>query len=94
MDIPANVLAAVKAAPTLDLFPVTDTELFSGQVLKTRVLQFDSGAVLRLTRLDAPFLIISARQILLRGEVPHGTITRDMSAISKGGTGRCIRCER
>jgi hypothetical protein len=86
MDIPANVLAAVKAAPTLDLFPVTDTELFSGQVLKTRVLQFDSGAVLRLTRLDAPFLIISARQILLRGEVPHGTITRDMSVVSKGGT--------
>ena len=50
MDIPSNVLAAVKAAPTLDLFPVTDTELFSGQVLKTRVLQFDSGAVLHVTR--------------------------------------------
>ena len=86
MDIPANVLAAVKAAPTLDLFPVTGTELFSGQVLKTRVLQFDSGAVLRLTRLDAPFLIICARQIFLRGQAPHGTITREMSVVPRGGT--------
>jgi hypothetical protein len=50
MNIPSDVLSAVKAAPTLDLFPVTGTEPFSGQVLKTHQLQFDSGATLQLTR--------------------------------------------
>jgi hypothetical protein len=85
MEVPAEVINALKASIASDLYPVTGTESYGLSVLKTRVLQFDSGAVLSLTKLDAPFLIICARQILLRGPAPRATITRDTNVVSKDG---------
>jgi hypothetical protein len=84
MSVPDAVVAAIKAQASLDLFPVTGTETFSAQCLKTKILQFDSGATLRLSRLDLPFLVISARLVLLRAPLVRATITRDLgvSAIS------------
>jgi hypothetical protein len=85
MDIPAEVHSAVKAAPTWDLFPVTGTELFSGQVLKAHKLQFDSGATLQLTRLDLPFLAICTNQILLRAPAVRSNILRNPNFAAADG---------
>src|SRR5258708_22696037 len=91
MSIPNAVVAAIKAQTSFGLFPVTGTESFSGQCLKTKILQFDSDATLRLTRMDLAFLVICARQILLRAPAVRAVITRDfgVSAISvaAGATG-------
>ena len=85
MDIPPEVINALQASTASDLYPVTGSESYDSAILKTGILQFDSGAILRLTRLDVPFLIICARQILLRGPAPHATITRDMGIVAKTG---------
>jgi len=85
MDIPADVLSAVKTTPTWDLFPVTGTEVFSGQVLKAHKLQFDSGATLVLMRLDLPFLAICTNQILLRAPAVKSTIMRDPNLVAPDG---------
>jgi hypothetical protein len=86
MDIPAEVLSAVKAAPTWDLFSVTGTEVFSSQVLKAHKLQLDSGATLVLTRLDSPFLAVCTRQILLRAPSIRSTIMRNPNFAALDGT--------
>ena len=85
MDIPDKVLAAVKSAAVHDLFPVTGTESYAQPILKTRILQFDSGATLRLSRMDAPFLAICTRQILLRAPDMRSIITRDLEANAPAG---------
>jgi len=85
MDIPPAVITALQAVTASDLYPVSGTESYSLPILKTRILQFDSGAVLRLARLDVPFIIICAQQILLRGPAPRATITRDTGVVAKTG---------
>ena len=85
MDIPDKVLAAVKSAAVHDLFPVTGTESYAQPILKTRILQFDFGATLRLSRMDAPFLAICTRQILLRAPDMRSIITRDLRPMLRRG---------
>jgi hypothetical protein len=80
MDVPDEVVKAVRAQASFDLFPVTQNENYSGQILKAKILQFDASATLTLTRLDQPFLAICTRQILLRAPDVRAAITRDMAA--------------
>jgi hypothetical protein len=84
-DIPSNVLAAIQAAAACDLYAVTGTENYDSTILKTGELQFDSGAMLQLTQVDAPFLVICARQVLFRGAQPKATITCAMNATALAG---------
>jgi hypothetical protein len=80
-----QVINAIKEARASDLFPVSGTERYASQILKTNTLQFDSGASLILTRTDVPFVAICARRILLRAPDVRGTISRDVAMTGEGG---------
>ena len=86
MSLPNNVLAVIKSQTSLGLFPICGTETYAGQCLKTKILQFDSDSTLRLTRMDLPFLVICARQILLRAPLVRATVTRDFSVSATPGS--------
>jgi hypothetical protein len=85
MQIPAAVVAAIKATAGYDEYPVTGLDIFDLPILKTRVLQFDSGATLQFSQINAPFLAICAQKIIFRGPAPQATITRALGAAAVSG---------
>ncbi len=83
-NIPLNVIDEIKAAPALDVFPVTSTEIFGEKILKVDQLLLDVGAVLELSALDEDFLAIVAKEIRFRAPEERAIIRRQFTGVDAG----------
>jgi hypothetical protein len=69
-SLPPNwgpVVAAVRAAPGRPVLRVSGSTLYGEQVLKADIIEFDTGAelVIDIARIDAGFICIAARRLVL-----------------------------
>jgi hypothetical protein len=79
-QIPAEIAAGIKSAPTIkSILPITGSERFGQQVIKADEIVFDASAHLVFTNLSAPWVGIAARKIKFRNPNAYSFIERDMT---------------
>ena len=74
-SVPADVINAIKAAPTESARGIAGFYRFGGQILKADTLTFNARALMQVDRTDVPWIAIVAKDIYI--EVPA---SRDESA--------------
>lgn len=91
VNVPADVIAAIKSAPNRAIFNVSTAEVFSENILKCDELVFSPRGSLTLSNWDsrkAPFLAIVARKWKFSAPQERAIIQRSTNlAASSGGAG-------
>jgi hypothetical protein len=86
-EIPPEVADALKRAPvTRTIIPIKGVEQFGEQVVKADEIVFSEGAVMTLTNLQAPWIVVAAKRIKFNDPDRWSHIRRDPSA-EGGATG-------
>ncbi|ACB28409.1 hypothetical protein [Methylobacterium radiotolerans] len=82
-DIPKDVADAIKAAANVkDVIPISGSESFAQQVVKSDEIVFDRGSHLVIKNLSAPWIAIAAKNIKFRDPINYSFIERDYTITS------------